>query len=173
MQQITLTVATAAPDIADLRSLCWAYRDFLLANSEVDRQITETFYPVAKYQALMADLPRLHARPQGVILLARDAHGMAVGCGMTHALDPQTAEIKRVFVADAARGRGVARLICEALITQAKADGFDRIVLDTSKSLTGAQRLYTALGFAECAPYQQIPEDILPELMFYERRLTG
>ena len=92
---------------------------------------------------------------------------------MTHAIDPHTAEIKRVFVTDAARGRGVAHLICDALIAQARADGFDRIVLDTSKSLTAAQRLYTALGFAERGPYQPIPSDVLPELMFYELDLTG
>ncbi|KIN64852.1 Acetyltransferase [Sulfitobacter noctilucicola] len=171
MSQITLTEVRKPADLDAVRQLCWAYRDFLLTNTEIDREITETFYPVPKYSALMDDLPRLHARPQGTILLARDADGTPLGCGMTHALDAQISEIKRVFVADAARGRGVAAQLCEALIAQAKSDGFTRIVLDTSKSLHAAQRLYTRLGFAACGPYQPIPPEVLPELLFYERPL--
>ncbi|MDF3413910.1 GNAT family N-acetyltransferase [Sulfitobacter sp. M57] len=171
MSRITLTHATRPDDLNAVRALCWAYRDFLLSHSDIDRDITETFYPVAKYTALMADLPILHARPKGIVLLARDADGTALGCGMTHALDDETSEVKRVFVSDRARGKGVAALICTALITQAKTDGFTRIVLDTSKSLHAAQRLYQRLGFTPCAPYQPIPKDVLPELLFYERAL--
>lgn len=171
MSQITLTEATSPADLDAVRVLCWAYRDFLLSNTDIDREITETFYPVPKYKALMAKLPDLHARPKGIMLLACDADGTALGCGMTHALDEDTSEIKRVFVNDAARGKGVAGLICSALVTQARADGFTRIVLDTSKSLHAAQRLYLRLGFRPCGPYQPIPADILPELLFYERAL--
>ena len=171
MSDITLTQATSPADLNAVRDLCWAYRDFLLSNSAIDKEITETFYPVPKYTTLMAQLPELHARPTGIVLLARDADGTALGCGMTHALDDDTAEVKRVFVNDAARGKGVAALICSALITQAKADGFTRIVLDTSKSLHAAQRLYLRLGFTPCSPYQPIPDDVLPELLFYSRDL--
>ncbi|GLQ26831.1 GNAT family N-acetyltransferase [Sulfitobacter pacificus] len=171
MPQITLTEATSPADLDALRNLCWAYRDFLMSNTDIDKEITETFYPVPKYTALMDELPVLHARPKGIMLLARDGDGTALGCGMTHALDAETSEIKRVFVNDAARGKGVAALICNALITRAKEDGFARIVLDTSKSLKAAQRLYLRLGFTPCGPYQPIPEEMLPELLFYERAL--
>lgn len=172
MPPFTLCAASTPHDLDDVRALCWAYRDFLIANSAKDREITETFYPVPKYEALMAKLPDLHARPKGIILLARDLTGIAVGCGMIHALDPKTSEIKRVFVSERARGQGVARMICETLITQAKADGFARIVLDTSRSLTAAQHLYGKLGFAQRDAYQPIPKAVLPELLFYERILT-
>lgn len=168
---ITLHEATTAADIAAVRTLCWAYRDFLLSNTDIDREITETFYPVPKYEALMAALTTVHARPGGIILLAKTPDGTPVGCGMTHALDPQTSEIKRVFVTDAARGQGVAAQLCEALVAQAQRDGFPRIVLDTSKSLKAAQRLYLRLGFEPCRPYQPIPPEVLPELVFYERAL--
>ena len=171
MAPITLIEAITEADLDAVRGLCWAYRDFLLANTEIDREVTETFYPVPKYTALMADIATLHARPRGIVLLARDADGNAVGCGMTHAIDAQTSEIKRVFVTNAVRGQGVAARICEALISQAKADGFARVVLDTSKNLHAAQRLYTKLGFVSRGPYQDIPAEVLPELLFYERAL--
>lgn len=167
----TITHATAASDIAAVKELCWAYRQFLFEFTEVDRLITETFYPKPKYAALMEGLEAEHARPNGAILLARLADGTPVGCGMIHAISPDSSEIKRVFVTDRARGHGVADAICSALIDQARADGFSRMVLDTSKTLSAAQRLYTKLGFVPCAPYQSIPEDMLPHLLFYEKAL--
>lgn len=168
MTDITLREAVTAADLNAVRQLCWAYHDFLLHNSPIDRDITETFYPRPKYEALMADLPQIHARPQGIMLLAEDGTGSPIGCGMSQDLGDGMSEIKRVFVTDAARGKGVARHICAALIDQARADGFDKVVLDTSKQLTAAQTLYDRLGFARRGPYQPIPEDILPQLMFYE-----
>ncbi|CAN0605899.1 unnamed protein product, partial [Ectocarpus sp. 12 AP-2014] len=89
----------------------------------------------------------------------------------THALNDDTAEIKRVYVSETVRGQGVARQICTQLIDQARADGFAKIVLDTSKSLKAAQALYDRLGFAQRGPYQPIPKDVLPELLFYELTL--
>ena len=167
----TLTEANAEDDLDAVRSLCRAYRSFLVANAPRDREITETFYPVEAYEALMADLARVHARPAGIILLARDADGAPLGCGMTHALDPRTAEIKRVFVTDAARGRGVARRLCQALVDQARDDGYDRVVLDTSCRLTAAQSLYESLGFRRRGPYQPVPAEVLDDLVFYELAL--
>ncbi len=162
--------ATIEADIQAVRTLCWDYRDFLLNHSGTDRDITETFYPVDKYQRLMEGLEAEHARPQGIILLA-EIDGVAIGCGMTHAIDPQTVEIKRVFVSEAARGQRIADRLCRALMTQARTDGYSRAVLDTSRSLTAAQRLYERLGFIKCAPYQSIPDHALPHLVFYETAL--
>ncbi len=164
--------AVSDRDLEAVRRLCWAYREFLLNHTPVDRRITETFYPVPKYEALMARLPQEHARPRGIILLAREGPGgKALGCGMTHGLDRRTAEIKRVFVRPEARGRGIAAALCDRLVTQAREDGYARVVLDTSRSLAGAQALYDGLGFARRGPYQKIPEDLLPHLLFFERRL--
>lgn len=171
MSNFVITAAVTPEDIDAVRELCWDYRDFLLNNSDVDRDITETFYPVPKYSALMEALPREHARPSGIILIARDRTGRALGCGMTHAIDDQTSEIKRVFVREAARGQGLAQAICRALMDQARKDGFARVVLDTSRSLRAAQRLYTGLGFSLRGPYQPIPPEVLDELLFYEAAL--
>ena len=167
MTGVVITPATTADDLAAVRTLCWAYRDFLLNHSGTDRDIVEAFYPAAKYETLMQGLAQEHARPQGIILLAR-LDGTPVGCGMIHAIDAQTSEIKRVFVTDTARGQGVAARLCTALMDQARADGFTRMMLDTSRTLTGAQRLYTKLGFMPRGPYLPVPEHMLPDLLFYE-----
>ena len=168
---VTIEPATTPEDLAAVRELCWAYRAYLRDFAPAERRITEVFYPEAKYAALMTDLARIHARPHGVVFLARQG-GTPVGCGMTQPLDQATAEIKRVYVTDAARGHGIARRLCERLIEQAAEDGFDRVVLDTSRAFTAARNLYVSLGFHETGPYQPIPNEMLPHLCFFERNLN-
>jgi GNAT superfamily N-acetyltransferase len=167
---VALTQAASPAHLTAVRALCWDYHSFLLHNSDIDREITQTFYPKPKYEALMQALPQEHARPQGMILLAT-LNDQPVGCGMTHALTPQTSEIKRVFVSNNARGTGIAAQICAALMDQARTDGFTQMVLDTSITLKGAQRLYTKLGFTPRGPYQPVPPEMLPNLLFYESTL--
>lgn len=168
--QVVIRPARQDTKLDAVRQLCWAYRDFLLNASPQDAEITQAFYPVPKYTTLMARLAEVHARPRGIILLA-EVDGQAVGCGMTHGLDMRTAEIKRVFVSASARGLGVASKLCRALEEQARSDGYARIVLDTSKSLLAAQRLYTRLGYSARGPYQPIPDEVLPFLLFFEKTL--
>lgn len=168
MSDIKIRPATSDADVAAVVALCWAYRDYLIGMSPKDAELTEAFYPEPKYRQLMADLAVVHGRPKGIILIAEDAAGAIAGCGMTHALDDQTSEIKRVYITDAARGKGAARTLCTALIEQARADGFTRVVLDTSKSLTIAQELYLKLGFQPRGPYQPIPEAVISHILFFE-----
>jgi putative acetyltransferase len=162
--------ATTDADMDAVRQLCWDYRAHLCAVSPIEAGITETFYPVPKYTALMEGLAQTHARPQGIILLASQ-NGTPAGCGMSHALDATTSEIKRLFVAPQARGHGIAARLMEELTAQARADGFARLVLDTSVNLGPARALYTRLGFQSCPPYQPIPEAVLPHLVFFEKPL--
>ncbi|MGJ8546708.1 MAG: GNAT family N-acetyltransferase [Sulfitobacter sp.] len=167
---VQIAPATSLADLDAVRDLCWAYRDFLSAHAPVEAEITRIFYPPEKYAQVMTALPDLHARPRGIILLAR-IDGAPVGCGMSHGLDAARAEIKRLFVTPAARGRSVARQLCTALLDQARSDGYARVLLDTSSGLLAAQNLYARLGFTPRGPYQPVPGDMLPHLRFYEYKL--
>ncbi|UWR27839.1 GNAT family N-acetyltransferase [Sulfitobacter sp. S223] len=170
MTDILIRPATSPDDMSAIRQLCWDYRGHLSQVSDIDAQLTETFYPVPKYAALMETLETLHARPQGIILLAL-LDGETVGCGMSHALFPDTSEIKRLYVAPHARGHGLARQLVSALVDQARADGFSRVVLDTSVNLGPARALYASMGFSDRGPYQDIPAEALPHLLFFEAKL--
>ena len=162
--------ATSSNDLNAVRRLCWDYRTHLANLSPIEAEMMELFYPKPKYTALMESLEDEHARPQGIILLA-ELDGVPAGCAMTHALDPQTSEIKRVFVTPQARGHGIAHKLIEALMDQARTDGYTRAVLDTSVNLGPARALYAKLGFSERGPYQEIPDVALPHLVFFEAAL--
>ncbi|SDC19856.1 GNAT family N-acetyltransferase [Ruegeria marina] len=164
-------VTPQTPDQFDaVRRLCWQYRDFLLAISPQSRVIAETFYPEAKYAAVMDRLEQEHTAPQGGVRLVL-AQAVPVGCGMFHTLEPGIAEIKRVYLTEAVRGRGAGLALMIELVRACRAQGFAAIRMDTGAPLEAAQKLYDAMGFARRDPYYDPPEIARDFLRFFEMRL--
>lgn len=73
--------------------------------------------------------------------------GRPVGCGAVRRLDAGTAELKRMYVAPAARGTGLGRRLVAALETEARELGVRRLVLETGVRQVAALALYRAAGF--------------------------
>jgi GNAT superfamily N-acetyltransferase len=86
------------------------------------------------------------AGPDGAWLVLY-AGGRPVACGGLRPLGPDTAEVKRMFVAPEARGRGHARALLHALESRARARGRSRVGLLTTEVLTEARALYAAEGY--------------------------
>jgi ribosomal protein S18 acetylase RimI-like enzyme len=80
-----------------------------------------------------------------------------VGCVAVRAFDPQTAQLRHLFVAPERRGLGAARSLTTTAIEFARQERYARIVLDTNKvQLEPAYLLYRSLGFEECAPFTTV-----------------
>ena len=62
-------------------------------------------------------------------------------------------EVKKVFVAESVRGRGVARLLMGELETIARGRGAASLVLQTGPLQVPAIRLYEDLGYVAIPPY--------------------
>lgn len=73
--------------------------------------------------------------------------------------DLKTAEIRRMYVAENARGQKVGEALLEACENEALKLGYRRVVLDTFQDPTYALKLYKRLGFTECAPFNHLPLD--------------
>jgi GNAT superfamily N-acetyltransferase len=102
------------------------------------------------------------APPAGQLLVGWYA-GEAGGSAGVRLLDPDTAELTRVFVHDHLRGKGGAPLLVAAAEDAARALGARRIVLDTRGDLVEARALYARLGYAETAPHN---DDVYAEHWF-------
>ena len=71
------------------------------------------------------------------------------------------AEIKSMHVLAEDRGRGLSRLMLQALIHEARQQGLDRVSLETGIQPTfrQARMLYASAGFVECPPIQGYAPD--------------
>ncbi|GLW50174.1 N-acetyltransferase [Streptomyces sp. NBRC 14336] len=98
--------------------------------------------------------------PNGVYLIAYDEDGTPVASGGWRARDANgegnldgDAELKRMYVIDAMRGRGLARRILAALEEDARAAGRVRMVLETGAKQPEAVALYESSGYEPCAKF--------------------
>lgn len=117
----------------------------------------------------IAALPAPFVAPQGVLLVAY-ADAVPVASGAVRLLDAHTAEVKRMYVRPAARGRGTGEALLRMLLTEAQRLGAARVRLDTAPELSVAIALYTKLGFTRIERY--LPEQ-LPDAVCFERPVAA
>ncbi|MFF4784787.1 GNAT family N-acetyltransferase [Streptomyces griseorubiginosus] len=98
--------------------------------------------------------------PNGVYLIAYDALDSPVATGGWRAQDANgegnldgDAELKRMYVIEQMRGRGLARRVLSALEEDARAAGRLRMVLETGTKQPEAIALYTSSGYEPCAKF--------------------
>ncbi|MDX6681099.1 MAG: hypothetical protein QOG94_1138 [Solirubrobacteraceae bacterium] len=106
------------------------------------------------------DMPRAGARelsPPGGAFVVGYEDGEAVCCGGVKRLPDGACEIKKMFVLDAARGRGVARALLEELEARARALGYEVARLDTGPRQARAQRMYERAGYAPIENFNANP----------------
>jgi putative acetyltransferase len=144
-----LVEATAAAEVAAVRELF----------AEYARMVDEPCC-FADFERELASLPGDYR----LFLLADGA-----GCVAVRRLDRDTAEMKRLYVRSAHRGRGLGRTLAEAAIAAARELGCKRIVLDTLPKMKEAQALYEALHFRPIAPYLKNPT---PGALCFELKLS-
>src|ERR1700694_581399 len=100
--------------------------------------------------------------------------GVAVGCGGV-ALFPTFGEVKRMFVRDNMRGRGIARALLSRIEAETKNSGIDILRLETGDRQLAAVRLYERAGFRPCdafGEYASMAPRAIATSLFFEKRLT-
>jgi GNAT superfamily N-acetyltransferase len=98
------------------------------------------------FEGQLADFRAHFNPPRGECLLAR-LDGAPVGVVMLKPYAEGVCELNRMYVARAARGRGVGRRLCESLIARARDLGYRAVRLDALNEQVEALPLYRKLGF--------------------------
>lgn len=104
-------------------------------------------------------------------LVARDADGVAVGCGALRPLEAGAVELKRMYVRPEDRGRGLGWVILIALESEAERLGFGIVRLETGDFQPEAMSLYRAAGYREIPCYGPYVEGLHSRC--FERRLSA
>ncbi|RRQ73925.1 GNAT family N-acetyltransferase [Streptomyces griseofuscus] len=98
--------------------------------------------------------------PRGVYLIAYDESDRPVATGGWRSQERNDegysdgdAELKRMYVVEEVRGRGLARRMLAALEEDARAAGRLRMVLETGTKQPEAIALYTSSGYTRCPKF--------------------
>ena len=94
------------------------------------------------------------------------------GCGALKQLNPEHGEIKSMRTAKAHLRKGIASMLLEHIITEAKQRGYRRLSLETGgakEHFDPAHNLYHKFGFKPCPPFASYLED--PNSLFMTREL--
>ena len=94
--------------------------------------------------------------PHGVFLVAY-LRGVAVGCGALKHHPGAVSDLKRMWVDETARGRGVGRRLLGELERRAVAHGDTVVRLETNAVLGEAMDLYRKTGYVEVEPFNDEP----------------
>ena len=101
-------------------------------------------------------LSQMYGPPGGCLILGRDA-GSAIACVGVRRVSAETCEMKRLFLKESARGRGVGRLLALEAVRAGRRLGYARMVLDTLDGMVAARKIYASLGFKETEAYYRNP----------------
>ncbi|HZP12671.1 MAG TPA: GNAT family N-acetyltransferase [Nevskiaceae bacterium] len=96
---------------------------------------------------------------------------LLAGCGALKTLDATHGEIKSMRTSRTHLRKGIARIMLEHILTEARKRGLHRLSLETGSQayFDPARRLYEAFGFRECPPFGEYVLD--PNSVFMTREL--
>jgi DNA-binding MarR family transcriptional regulator/GNAT superfamily N-acetyltransferase len=141
-----IEIRTVDPADADARRSIRAYF------GELDRRSDSHFDPAAGISAEPHEL----VPPAGRFLVAY-LRGEPVGCGAVKHHPGAPSEIKRMWVAESARGLGIARRLLDELERWAIRSGASTARLETNRALVEAIALYRSAGYVEVPPFNDEP----------------
>lgn len=148
IDEITIIDATEPERIQTVRNLFIEYQQWLnfsLCFQGFDKELVE--------------LPGKYAPPKGRIYTASVAEKIA-GCIALRPMDEEgICEMKRLFVREEFRGKGIGKMLAERIIADAQQIGYRAMRLDTLQRMETARTLYAKLGFKIIPAYYNNPMD--------------
>ena len=162
---IEIRQATTAEELDSVRTLVHAFMDWARQIYPDLQNLTDENFKTV--EAELASLPGAYGPPTGRLLLAY-YDGKAAGTVAMRDLGDRICEMKRMFVYEKFRGKGIGRALTMALINEARTLGYSHMRLDTGPRHYAAQGLYRSLGFQEIPPYYEVPEDFRSMSVFME-----
>lgn len=119
------------------------------------------------YDDLRQKFPGEHVPPSGRLYVAL-SEGEPGGMVALGKLSESVCEMRTLFVRPEMRGRGLGRRLVDTLLHEARQIGYTHMRLDTLGFMEDALRLYRSLGFADIAPYGDVPAMLRPYIRFLE-----
>jgi putative acetyltransferase len=153
----------------DIERVTEATDDVRLLIGELDQTLAAEYLPEQRHGLVLEALFQPHIR----FFLAR-LNGAAIGCGGIGLFDDY-AEVKRMYVRQTMRGRGVAQALLTRIEREAHLAGFVVLHLETGERQAAALRFYERAGFQPCAvfgDYTAMSPEAIATSIFMEKRMA-
>jgi len=157
-QEARITIELAPSATAEVRALI----------AELEEILSAEYSPEQRHGLRLEAIFQPHIR----FFVAR-LDGVAVGCGGV-ALFDDFAEVKRMYVREEARGRGVADALLGRLEGEARTARLNTVRLETGDRQLAAMRFYERNGFRRCGAfgtYAAMPPFSTATSVFFEKPL--
>lgn len=171
MTEITVKLAETDADIDAARALCREWMAWHWDAYPKDWPVRGNPMEPERFLKILDELPALHARPRGGILLA-SIDEVPCGCVMYNEAGPDIAEFNRMFVSEAGRGHGLGGLLLAHMFDQMIADGYKRVFFSSARFLTHARAMYERAGFVDMPHPADFPDAWRDYVYFMERKLV-
>ena len=104
------------------------------------------------------NFPKKYEEPEGTFVVAKE-NDKIVGIVGIKKLENRICEMKRLYVNDNYKGKGIGKKLVEIIIEEAKIKNYEKMRLDTLNTMEAALNLYYKNGFYNIVPYYHNPAD--------------
>jgi len=153
---MTIAITEERPDSSDALKLL----------SELDVELWLHPYPVESRHAFTVD----KLLQQGVVFFVARLDGEPAACGGVKLFDSDYGEVKRMYVRQIYRGRGLGKAVLNHLSDYAQQKQIDVLRLETGIYQVEAIGLYESWGFQRRPPFGDYKVD--PMSVYFEKRLA-
>ena len=111
------------------------------------------------FEEELKNLPGKYAPPEGRLYLAYSDDALA-GCIALRKLETDICEMKRLYLHEDVRGKGLGNMLIKKLIAEARLIGYSKMRLDTyPPKMAKAVKLYESHGFRPISAYYDNPHE--------------
>ena len=133
-----------------------------LANNNDCEKIRELVFGILKEYNLKPDpastdtdiqnIEQAYFERGGKFYVLEEKDGSIIGAYGLYLIDEQTCELRKMYLHESYRGKGLGKLLLEDALAKAKQIGFKKVTLETASVLKEAISLYKSYGFIEYQP---------------------
>jgi ribosomal protein S18 acetylase RimI-like enzyme len=104
------------------------------------------------------NFPKKYEEPEGTFIIAKE-NNKIIGCIGIKKIENKICEMKRLFVNDNYKGKGIGKRLVAIIINEAKLRNYEKMRLDTLNTMETALNIYYKNGFYKIEPYYNNPND--------------
>lgn len=163
---IEIRKASTPEEFANASNLIREFSEWHRASHESDLELIKKYFDEKAFDAELSDPSKKYV----AVLIAFEEEDLC-GCVALVRMNEDDCEMKRMFVRPSHQRKGIGHALGEAILAEARAMGFKRMLLDTSIHQKAAQSLYAELGFTRRSAYYEMPQEVEDWLVFMEQAL--